>query len=407
MTLENITTASSLLLLYPTSISLKLELPSNFDIPLWFTVTFASINGGGFCLNIISLWLLLTRRFVYRGKVNVFVISLCVSDLIVSMSSFYFLTRITANDVDIFSRRVASIIFSFALEMSLVSLCCLSYERLIAVHKPFRYQEILSTKRVTIMLTFGWTFSFCLLAMQFLFAFIYRQEKYIYFNWVVFVALSTTSIVFLGLVYIYLIYEIHRHSTHIKSCTIPAMIKNSLNNISARCDQIAETVVTIDNKYQTKILPTTQFIQNACEMRNGCDKISSEGDCHILHAVLSSAQTPCTEKRRLAARNQLIRKERRSVLLCVSIVTVFAATWLPVTVFFIRCLISQSCEGDDPLLFICSCLVSLNSFLDPVLYFIIKREFRDFLNGKIFRKKCSRRRRESGESKRGSSSFFL
>ena len=71
------------------------------------------------------------------------------------------------------------------------------------------------------------------------------------------------------------------------------------------------------------------------------------------------------EKRRLSARGQLIRKERRSVLLCLCIVFAFAASWLPVTVFFTRCLIAHTCEGDDALLFICSCLVSINALLDP------------------------------------------
>ena len=390
----------------------KLELPATLQIPLWFTITFACINGGGFCLNALSLWLLATTRFVYRGKVNFFVVSLCFSDLTVSMSSFYFLTTITSQNISPFSKRVATIIFSFALETSLMSLCSLSYERLTAIRKPFRYQEILSGKRVAIMIIFGWSFCICLLAMQFLFGFIYRYERYVYFNWIVFIALSIVSIMFLAIVYVYLIYEIHRHSTHMKSCIIPVRImRNSHNmiNFSSGFDQISDTVISVDTENQSKMTYTkyaiSQYIQRPEGSRNSVDKTRDES-CQILHAVLVNSQA-CrisNEKRRLSTRDQLIKKERRSVLLCVCIVSAFAASWLPVAVFFIRCLVSHSCESDDQLLFICSCLVSLNSFLDPVLYFIIKREFRDILNGKMCRGAF---RRGSGESKRGSSTIFL
>ena len=122
-----------------------LELPSTDTIPNWFTIVFAAINGGGFCLNTLSLWLLLTRKIVYKFKVNAFIVSLCVSDFLVSLSGFYFLGTITSSSVSQFSRRVATIIFGFSLETSLMSLCNLSFERLTAVRKPFRYHEILST----------------------------------------------------------------------------------------------------------------------------------------------------------------------------------------------------------------------------------------------------------------------
>ena len=122
-----------------------LELPSTDSIPNWFTIVFAAINGGGFCLNTLSLWLLATRKIVYKFKVNAFIVSLCVSDFLVSLSGFYFLGTITSSSVGQFSRRVATIIFGFSLETSLMSLCNLSFERLTAVRKPFRYHEILST----------------------------------------------------------------------------------------------------------------------------------------------------------------------------------------------------------------------------------------------------------------------
>ena len=408
-----------------------LELPATQEIPVWFTIVFASINGGGFCLNALSLWLLATRRFVYRCKVNTFIVSLCFSDLLVALSSFYFLGTITANNISQFSKRVSTIIFGFALETSLMSLCCLSYERLTAVRKPFRYYEILSKAKVTGIIVLGWTFCLALLGVQFLFGFIYRKERYIYFNWIVFISLSTVSIIFLAVVYVYLIYEIHRHSTHMKSCSISSIsskspaIEDYGSDVSKDHDQTTQiSYATASSEHSRILLPSRVKIENNTKNPNSTrSSISRPRNDSLDLLKVAVENTRLTNMspaaRRQSSRSQLIQKERRSVMLCLSIVFVFAASWIPVVVFFLRCIIAHTCKTDDQLLFICSCLVSLNSLLDPILYFIIKREFRHFL----FSKLCvslSRRnsndsrwessRRESsrkGSSRRGSNANVL
>lgn len=395
----------------------KLELPVTEVIPEWFTIAFASINGGGFCLNVLSLWLLATRRFVYRCKINAFIVSLCLSDLLVALSSFYFLGTITSNNISHFSKRVATIIFSFALETSLMSLCCLSFDRLTAIRKPFRYTEILSKRRVIVIIFLGWLFCLCLLAMQFVFGFIYKHERYVYFNWIVFTSLSLISITFLALVYVYLIYEIHRHSTHIKSHSISAVREDYISDYSSdiskdpiNCDHMTDVTFATTSSDQSRFAQQQQrrnidpLIKHPREHRKSIEKNKSTDLVRAALANTRSSTRSSGERRRLSARGQLIKRERKSVFLCLCIVFVFAASWLPVTVFFVRCLIAHSCEKDDALLFVCSCLVSMNALLDPILYFIIKREFREFLFGKVCR---STSRRNSGDSRRGSSGNFI
>ena len=387
-----------------------LELPITTRIPPWFSITFASINGGGFVLNTLSLWLLATRRFVYRSKVNTFIVSLCLSDFLVALSSFYYLATITSSSHNQFPKRVATIIFSFSLETSLMSLCCLSFERLTAIRKPFHYSEILSTKKVICIMIFSWMFCLSLLAMQFLFGFIYRNQRYVYFNWIVFISLALVTISFLAVVYVYLIYEIHRHSAHIKSCSVSSK-DLYISEISSECsrdngaiDQLTEVTFSSGSSEASSMLYTKRpsFQTSTSSPRPSVSK-SRSGSLDLLKVALENKRFGNTrlshEKRQLNIRGQLIRKERQSVFLCLSIVVVFAGTWIPVIIFFTRCLINHSCETDDYFLFICSCLVSLNSLLDPVLYFIIKREFRKFLCVKICRQEKRRRRQDSTTSR--------
>lgn len=396
-----------------------LELPNTESIPSWFTIGFAAINGGGFCLNTLSLWILATRKFVYKCKINAFIVSLCVSDFLVSLSGFYYLGTITAPDISRFSKRVATIIFGFSLETSLMSLCNLSYERLTAVRQPFRYTEILSKAKVIGITAFGWTFCIALLAVQFVFGFIYRHHNYVYFNWIVFISLALISMTFLAIVYVYLIYEIHRHASHIRSVSISHKQpykhsgSRSGSDVSRDTDQLTDVTYASSSSAGTRML----------EKRGSDDKPPPYDQCNmvrstttdsieLLRCALEKARSTKyhskSERRRLSSRGQLIRKERRSVLFCLSIVVLFAATWMPVIVFFSRCLISHSCETDDQLLFICSLLVSLNSLLDPILYFIIKREFRNFFCGKVCRSYSRRNSSDSRvNSRRGSSANYI
>lgn len=424
-----------------------LELPSTDVIPSWFTIVFAAINGGGFCLNTLSLWLLATRKIVYKFKVNAFIVSLCVSDFLVSLSGFYFLGTITSSGGSQFSRRVATIIFGFSLETSLMSLCNLSFERLTAVRKPFHYHEILSTGKIVCMTMFGWAFCISLLAIQFVFGFIYRHHKYVYFNWIVFISLALVSMAFLAVVYIYLICEIKRHSSHIRSVSL---LKNKPHDKRDRgglkddyysggsdvsnnlCDTLTEvtyasaTSVTSSPHYQQQnsyynnkpssrhhSIESNHNIDNnsLISATSTCITKSSSRHDDLLKSALERARNGAmggskrsSEKRRLSARAQILRKERRSVMFCMSIVVLFVATWLPVIVFFVRCLINNTCENDDQLLYICSCLVSINSLLDPVLYFIITKDFRNFLCGKVCR---SASRRGSYDSRRGSGGNYV
>ncbi|XP_066931904.1 alpha-2 adrenergic receptor-like [Clytia hemisphaerica] len=392
-----------------------LELPSTDTIPSWFTIVFAAINGGGFCLNTLSLWLLATRKIVYKFKVNAFIVSLCVSDFLVSLSGFYFLGTITSTSGTLFSRRVATIIFGFSLETSLMSLCNLSYERLTAIRKPFHYHEILSTGKIVCISVFGWSFCISLLAVQFIFGFIYQHHKYVYFNWIVFISLALVSMAFLAIVYVYLICEIKRHSSHIRSVSIAKDSHGKHDyyhgsDVSNNaCDTLTEVTYASDSSATTRAIDkNSDFLSHLSDNRSllGIPKSASH-DMDLRKAAIEKSRTNqkrSGEKRRLSARAYLLRKERRSVLFCLSIVVLFVATWMPVIVFFIRCLINNTCENDDQLLFICSCLVSINSLLDPILYFIITKDFRNFLCGKVCRNTS---RRGSYESRRSSSANYI
>ncbi|XP_012560515.1 uncharacterized protein LOC105846381 [Hydra vulgaris] len=369
------------------------EMPASKEFPSWFSILFASINGAGFCLNTLSLWLLATRKFVYRYKINAFIVSLCVSDFLVSLGSFYFLGTLSNDNISAFSKRLAIIIFSFSLETSLMSICFLSLERFVAICKPFRYSEILSKTRVTCILTLGWMFCLALLGVQVLFGFVYKKHRYFYINWIVFICLSSSSILINVVVYTYLTHEIHRHSLHIKSCSIsshPGDLGESTSDYTAS-DSKTEVTLMGSSCSATPSLLTKQRHSLDIYLENPTDRylkhkviIARAEQQKLLRAAMeNSLFARSSTRRRNTVRQQLIKRERRSVLLCFSIVLVFSISWLPVIAFCALCVISNSCDKNDQLLFICLCFVSLNSLLDPILYFILKREFKDFLLRKI------------------------
>ena len=277
------------------------------------------------------------------------------------------------------------------------------------------------------MTMFGWAFCLSLLGVQFVFGFIYRHHKYVYFNWIVFISLALVSMAFLAIVYVYLICEIKRHSSHIRSVSV---LKNNNNHNSKDdfynesevsvsqngCDTLTEVTYASSSSASASRMTgekTTNYYntpdnRSLISCGSGFSRSGSRHDDLLKSALERSSNTRnskrSSEKRRLSARAHILRKERRSVMFCLSIVVLFVATWMPVIVFFVRCLIRNTCENDDQLLFICSCLVSVNSLLDPVLYFIITKDFRNFLCGKVCRNAS---RRGSYDSRRGSGGNYV
>ena len=229
---------------------------------------------------------------------------------------------------------------------------------------------------------------------------------------------------FLAIVYVYLICEIKRHSSHIRSVSVLKKNNNykddfySGSEVSVSqngCDTLTEvTYASSSSASASRMTGGKTNYYNTPDNRSliscgsGLSKSGSRHDDLMKSALERSSHgrnsKRSSEKRRLSARAQILRKERRSVMFCLSIVVLFVATWMPVIVFFVRCLVKNTCENDDQLLFICSCLVSVNSLLDPVLYFIITKDFRNFLCGKVCRNAS---RRGSYESRRGSGGNYV
>merc|ERR1712019_273318 len=133
------------------------------------------------------------KSLVYRQKVNLFLVSLCIADLMVSLSCFYYIATISSENMSRFSKRVATIVFGFALETSVMSLMFLTYERLTAIRNPFRYREVFTKLNVCLMLACGWLSCLSISSGQIIYSYHKPHEHYMKVNWIVFIALAVCS----------------------------------------------------------------------------------------------------------------------------------------------------------------------------------------------------------------------
>ena len=315
----------------------KLYLPKSNSTPLPFTLIFGMVGVFVILFNGLIILTFIKRREIRKRKSHRFLLSLSVADFLVGVSSLGYLLSIESS-LSVVSKRVSTIALGFSLETSIFSLCCITYERLVGVRDSLKYQELVTSSRVNAAIIFTWMLSAGMTFVQGAAAFTIDNGKYFEINGIVIVTLSLTMSVFLSVVYIYLYKEIRRHSRDIRSKS-----------------------VSQSNSIDIDMIPT-RSLEDTLDIDNGNYDVAQE-------PVLCDQKT--VHKRLL-----YISKERRSLVLCSFIVCSFIICWAPITAFFAGLLLDIEYITRDRMLYLSSSLVLLNSLLDPIIYFALRKDLR-------------------------------
>ena len=325
----------------PPSTPAKLAVPVTKVIPHWFSLSFGSFSLMGILLNGLCVMIFCRRASLRKRKSNLFILSLACADLAVGVCSLIYLLCLLLTRLDDFTKKVSTIVQGFSLETSMFSLCCLTYERLVAVRTPLKYNVLVTSINVNSAILFSWILAAGLSIAQGLFAFLFKDGGYFKMSGVVLVVLATATSVFLSSVYAYLYHEIRRHSTHIRSMSISVACSMDLAEIPTRSAD--DTIDTLDD---------------------------TDGNLDITHESMFQKSHP----HRQVIMSQ--RRERKSLILCALIVFSFCICWTPVTIFFVGELSNVESLTEDYILFASNCFVAFNSLIDPCVYFAVRTELR-------------------------------
>jgi len=314
----------------------KLLLPKSDSTPLSYTLSYAVlavlvIASNGFVISIF-----LKNRELRKRKSHLFLLSLSCADFLVGLCSLAYVFSIRSKDISRHTKRISTIVQTFSLETSMFSLCCLTYERLVAIRDSLQYQNLITSKTVIAAIIATWVVSALLTCTQGTLAFMIDGGNYFAYNSVIVVAFALITSVFLAAVYLYLYKEIRRHTMDIRSKS--ASVANSID---------------ID------MLPTIKSADDVLESRNFDNDVEHD-----------------SAFRRKKSKTLLkLSKEKRSFIFCLLIVSSFIICWMPITVFCAGSLFGIN-DINDVMAYVSTVLVLVNSLLNPIIYFGLRKDMR-------------------------------
>ncbi|XP_028407920.1 trace amine-associated receptor 13c-like, partial [Dendronephthya gigantea] len=126
--------------------------PSPPAFPVWIKVGLVIVGVLTIFGNGLVIYLIATRHRL-RTKTNFMVVSLAVSDLLVGtciIPSFLACMYVTCDNL------LAKLFYDAFLFVSVCNLCCITFDRFLAVTRPLRYHMKITRKSVIAMIMFSW-----------------------------------------------------------------------------------------------------------------------------------------------------------------------------------------------------------------------------------------------------------
>lgn len=178
-------------------------------------IAIATVIGNGLVVYIIA-----ARHKLRHKNANQFVVSLCVADLCTGLfitPAEYVCAYRQWNPC---SREVQLAMFEFFVYASALGLCALTFDRYMAVDSSLRYQTIMTSKRVHLLIAMSWFLPLVSSLLHFSYLFgdfeLRRRAMKVFavLESIVFVALPCFL---LPLAYIRILFIVRRHSLHDKT----------------------------------------------------------------------------------------------------------------------------------------------------------------------------------------------
>ena len=301
-----------------------------------------------------SLLFIRFRKRLLVTTHNRILFSMALADALVGVFGFNLGLLLYLKKSSMYYKLAGNIPMFSSLFGSVLALALLTIDRLIAVKKPFIYSSHWYRRVITRLIIVTWLIPLAITVMQSM-VFLYlssRDELFvrsIFFS--VFFFLATLILIVFNF---FLIMNIRTHFSRVDSSIVPTRSAASFQAVYETEQGQVETTVNFKRN-----------INNASEISRGSLSVAPN-DSQI------------AERNRRVKRLNLRGELKQTSLFCVAIVSLFIVLWCPLAVYRLHYAVGISLN-----IFwlrrLSLCLTVANSLLNPVFYFLAKRELRGYL----------------------------
>ena len=292
------------------------------------------------------------RRRLLASTHNMILFSMALADTLVGIFGTSLGALLLLKQSSLYYKIFGNIPMFSSLFISVLSLALLTLDRLIALKRPFQYSSPKYRRLITRLLIFFWVVPIIISVQQVL-VFVYLSSKN---------ELIVRSILFSGFFLLaalvlvcsngFLIISINKHFS---------IVHSRLSKHSGAMSVVDEESPT---DYALKVVKKSVVLeQHLQQSQQRCKRTALSGSDGQIGSSFKGV-------RRLEL--------KQTSIFCIAIVTLFLLFWLPLAAYR-TCYAAGISLKISWLRRFALCLTVLNSLLNPVLYFLVKRDLRKYL----------------------------
>eukprot|EP00795_Rhopilema_esculentum_P013473 gene13473-4352_t len=290
------------------------------------------------------------RRRLLASTHNRILFSMALADTLVGIFGTSLGALLLLKQNSLYYKIFGNIPMFSSLFISVLSLALLTLDRLIALKRPFQYSSPKYRRLITRLLIFFWVVPI-IISVQQIIVFIYLSSKY---------ELTVRSILFSGFFLLAALVLICSNGFLISS------IKKHFSVVRSRFSKQSGATTVVDEESPTDYAPKgvrKSVVLELQESQQKCKRTAASGSDGQIGSSIRGI-------RRLEL--------KQTSMFCIAIVTLFLLFWLPLAAYR-TCYAAGITLNISWLRRFALCLTVLNSLLNPVLYFLVKRDLRKYL----------------------------
>ena len=357
----------------------------NVDMSLAFSWSLIVIDTLTILLNgLIFMMFICFRQRLLRSTHNRILCSMALGDTCVGVFGISFGVTLLLTDEAILYKLLGNIPIFSSIFVSSLSLIVLTVDRLVALKKPYVYTSLFYKKLVVKLIVLTWIIPGIIIVLQIL-LYVKETDTELTIRSFIFVAFFLAGMITLVYSNIILFLGIRAFAKRMQEVAIGT----EGHNIQSSADNSYTEDSNGDARRDGEVrLGALIQCGESKTKRKALNKVDVElAPTASARGNISKTRPSANCRRTSYMQNQVTKRQELKItsIICLLTVSVFIILWLPLSAYRFTYAIGKMLQISW-LRRLCLCLTIINSLVNPLIYLLVRKEFRSYLKKMV--RKC-------------------